>query len=55
MIITAVIIILIYLLAKELKTNIKLNEKVNNLELETEQLNEIIKKYNIRIKRAIIK
>ena len=55
MIVTAIIIILIYLLAKELKTNIKLNEKVNDLTIEAEQLNQIIKKYNIRIKRTIIK
>ena len=55
MIVTAVIIILIYLLAKEVKTNIKLNDKVNDLTLEAEQLNQIIKKYNIRIKRTIKK
>lgn len=53
MIVTAIIIILIYLLAKELKTNKKLNDKVNDLTLEAEQLNQIIKKYNIRIKRTI--
>ena len=55
MIITAIIIILIYLFVKELKNNIKLNDKINDLTIEAEQLNEIIKKYNIRIKRTIIK
>lgn len=54
MIVSAVIII-IYLIIKESKTNKKLNDKINNLTLEIEQLNEIIKKYNIRIKRTIIK
>ena len=53
MIVTAIIIILVYLWVKELKTNIKLNDKVNDLTSEAEQLNEIIKKYNIRIKRTI--
>ena len=55
MIVTAVIIILVYLWIKELKSNQKLNDKINNLAMEAEQLNAIIKKYNIRIKRTIIK